>query len=199
MHLRRTTVLSVASLLLAAPMLSSCGFNYATDRPYTPAAGINDRDGSVDVLGAVIVSAQDDSGTFIAALANNDQEKSVDFESMSGAGGNTLQFTSFSPRTIDPGGALNLSQDGGVPVTGTFKAGEVLPVAISLSNGERVTMDVPVVADDGYFAGYDETATGESASASPSGSTSPSSAPTEGASSGSASGQSTSPSSSPSE
>ncbi len=57
MHLRRTTALSVGSLLLAAPLLSSCGFNYATDRPNTVAAGANNRDGAVDVLGAVIVSS----------------------------------------------------------------------------------------------------------------------------------------------
>ena len=199
MHLRRTTALTAASLLLAVPMLSSCGFNYATDRPYTPAAGTNNRDGSVDVLGAVIVSAKDDSGTFIASLSNNDQQKSADFESITGAGSDsTLKFQEFPPRTIDPGGAINLSQDGGVPVTGTFTAGDVLPVSISLSNGERVNMDVPVVADDGYFDGFD---TSGSTGAQPSGSSSPTASPSSQASSspsGSSSG-SASPSSSPSE
>ena len=194
MHLRRTTALTAASLLLAVPMLSSCGFNYATDRPYTPAAGTNNRDGSVDVLGAVIVSAQDDSGTFIASLSNNDQQKSVDFESISGAGDSSLKFQDFPPRTIDPGAALNLSQDGGVPVTGTFKAGDVVKVSLSLSNGERVNMDVPVVADDGYFAGFD-TSGSSSSSAQPSGSSSPSSS----ASPSSSPSSSASPSSSPSE
>ena len=194
MHLRRTTALTAASLLLAVPMLSSCGFNYATDRPYTPAAGTNNRDGSVDVLGAVIVSAQDDSGTFIASLSNNDQQKSVDFESISGAGDSSLKFQDFPPRTIDPGAALNLSQDGGVPVTGTFTAGDVVAVSISLSNGERVNMDVPVVADDGYFADFD-TSGSSSSSAQPSGSPSSSSS----ASPSSSPSSSASPSSSPSE
>ena len=52
------------------------------------------------MLGAVIVSAQDDSGTFIAALANNDQTDAVSFESLTGAGSDTLQAASFAPRTI---------------------------------------------------------------------------------------------------
>jgi hypothetical protein len=171
MHLRRTTALSVGSLLLAAPLLSSCGFNYATDRPNTVAAGANNRDGAVDVLGAVIVSAQDNSGTFIGALANNDQTHSVSFESLTGAGSDDVQAQSFSPRKIAPGGALNLSQEGGVPVTGTFKAGDVVSVSVVMDTGEKINLDVPVVADAGYFGGYDTSGSG---SASPSGAASPS-------------------------
>ncbi len=195
MHLRRTTALSAASLLLAAPMLTSCGFDYATDRPYTPAAGTNDREGSVDVLGAVIVSGEKDSGTFIAALSNNDQEQGVAFEALSGAGDAGIQAESFSPMPITPGGLLNLSQKGGVPVTGSFGAGEVVPLSIGLDNGERVTLDVPVVENSGYFAGYDATASDrESASEAEGGSTTLNDV----ASSGSQGSQST-PSASPSE
>ena len=62
----------------------------------------------------------------------------------------------------------------------------------SLSNGERVNMDVPVVADDGYFEGFD-TSGSSSSSAQPSGSPSPSSSSSPSPSS------SGSPSSSPSE
>jgi hypothetical protein len=200
MHLRRTTALSVGSLLLAAPLLSSCGFNYATDRPNTLAAGVNNRDGSVDVLGAVIVSAQDNSGTFIAALANNDQTASVSLQSLAGAGGDDLQAKSFPPRKIGPGGALNLSQEGGVPVTGTFKAGDVVSLAVVMDNGEKINLDVPVVADSGYFGGYDTSSSGSaspsgkagpsgtaspSGTATPSGGASPSAAPTTPSSSGS--------------
>ena len=68
MHLRRSFALTAAALALAAPALTSCGFDYATDRIYTPATGVNNRDGDVDVLGAVVVSSQADSGTFIATF-----------------------------------------------------------------------------------------------------------------------------------
>ena len=46
---RRSRAL-VAAALLVAPALSSCGFNYATDRVDTPGAGVNDREKSVDVV-----------------------------------------------------------------------------------------------------------------------------------------------------
>ena len=66
----RLLVTAAAVVALAAP-LSSCGFDYATDRVYTPASGANNREGEVDVLSAVVVSAAEGSGTFVASLSNN--------------------------------------------------------------------------------------------------------------------------------
>ena len=155
MHIRRNTALALGALVLAAPALTSCGFNYATDRDYTPATGVNNRDASVDVLGAVIVSAQDDSGTFIASLANNDASAAASFDSLAGGAGNTIQAESFSPIEIPKGGLVNLATDGGIPVTGTFQAGQFLPVTVSFAGGEKVTLNIPVVLDDGYYEGLD--------------------------------------------
>ena len=170
--LRRSVALSLGGLVLAAPLLTACGFNYATDRVYTPASGVNNRDADVDVLGAVIVSGQDDSGTFIATFANNNTENKATVESLAGAGGNTIQADSFSPIKIDEGGLVNLATDGGIPVTGTFTAGNFIPVTLTFGDGERVEMKVPVVPDDsGDYAGLD------SSSASPS--ESPSETPSE--------------------
>ena len=50
MQTRRSLRLVAGALVLALPLLGSCGFGKATDRVYTPAAGTNDRDGDVDVL-----------------------------------------------------------------------------------------------------------------------------------------------------
>lgn len=154
MHLRRSTALALGGLLLATPALTACGFNYATDRVYTPAAGANNRDASVDVLGAVVVSSQDNSGTFIATLSNNDQEKAATFDSLAGAEGNTVQVGDFAPVTIPPGGLVNLAVEGGVPLSGAFKAGEFIPVTLSFG-GEEVALKVPVVLDDGIYDGLD--------------------------------------------
>ena len=63
MHTRRSLRLVAGALVLALPLLSSCGFGKATDRVYTQAAGTNNRDADVHVLSAVIVAAQPDSGT----------------------------------------------------------------------------------------------------------------------------------------
>ena len=69
---RRKLATAIGALVLAVPALSACGFNYATDREYTPGNGPTTSDGVVDVLNAVIVADEDGSGTFIASLSNND-------------------------------------------------------------------------------------------------------------------------------
>jgi hypothetical protein len=168
MHLRRSTALALGALLLATPALTACGFNYATDRDYTPAAGVNNRDAKVDVLGAVIVSKQDGSGTFIASLSNNDQEHEATVDSLAGAEGNTIQVGDFSAITIPPGGLVNLADKGGVPVSGDFKAGEFVPVTLTFGDGEEVVMKVPVVLDDGIYDGLDTSTPSGPASDSPS-------------------------------
>jgi hypothetical protein len=171
MHLRRNIALALTGLVLAAPALTSCGFDYATDRVYTPAAGVNNQDTSVDVLGAVIVSGRDDSGTFIASFANNDVTQEATVESLAGAGGTTIQPGSFSPIKIPAGGLVNLATEGGIPVTGTFTAGDFIPVTVTFGSGERATLTIPVVTDDGNYAGLDTSSSGagpsESESASP--------------------------------
>ena len=185
MHLRRnprrTMALAVSGLLLATPLLTSCGFNYATDRVYTPAAGVNNRDASVDALGAVIVSAQDGSGTFIATFSNNDQEKKATVDTLSGGNGSTLQVDTFKAIKLDPGGLVNLATVGGIPVTGTFKAGDMVPVTVTFGDGERADLTVPVVTDSGDYAGLDTSSSSASPSSSPtdSSSASPSGSPSE--------------------
>ena len=41
MQTRRSLRLVAGALVLALPLLGSCGFNKATDKVYTPAAGTN--------------------------------------------------------------------------------------------------------------------------------------------------------------
>src|SRR6185436_4327422 len=76
---RRSLAFVLATVALATPGLTGCGFDAATERPYTPAAGANDVSGVVDVLGAVVVSSAAGSGTFVATLSNNDQQESQTF------------------------------------------------------------------------------------------------------------------------
>lgn len=172
MHLRRNIALTASALVLAAtPLLSSCGFNYATDRVYTPATGVNDRDASVDVLGAVIVSAQDGSGTFIASFADNKEFQPATVDSMSG---DNLTVAPFSPVKIPGGGLVNLAKTGGFVVRGDIVAGDYTPVSITFGTGETVSLTVPVVAADGYYVGLDTSGQSASPSGSPSQSGTPS-------------------------
>ncbi len=153
---RRSWALAAGALLLAAP-LSSCGFDNATERVYTPAAGANNRDATVDVLGAVIVSAEEGSGTFVATFVNNDQEEDGVVEAIT-ADDEAIQFD-FSPVTVPPGGMVNLAAEGeeGVPVEGEISAGDMVPVTVEVSGGEVLDMTIPVVPNCNEFAGIDGT------------------------------------------
>ena len=152
----RLLATAVAVLALAVP-LSSCGFDYATDRDYTPAGGANNREGDVDVLSAVVVSAAEGSGTFIASLSNNDPDEPETFTGVAGEEEGSITAEEFEPVEIAPGGLVNLAEPPAeIVVTGDFTAGDVVPLSLDFGNGERVSLNVPVVSNDsGYWEGMD--------------------------------------------
>lgn len=150
MQHRRSLRLAAGALVFAAlPLLSSCGFDKATDLPYTPGVGPNNRDSEVDVLSAVIVADQANSGTFIATLANNSSETEHTFESISSSSEDEeLTFADVDPAVeVAPRGYVNLADDdqGGVAVRGEFEAGDFVNISLSFTGGETVDMQIPVV------------------------------------------------------
>ena len=149
-------LVSAATVVALAAPLSSCGFDYATDRNYTPGSGANNRDGDVDVLSAVVVSAAKGSGTFIASLSNNGSEKEETFTAVAGQD-TDVTGAEFEPIAIPAGGLVNLAEPAaGIVVTGDFEAGDVVPLTVDFGNGERVSLNVPVVSDEtGYWEGMD--------------------------------------------
>ena len=154
MLLRRPLATAACVLAVCAPALTSCGFDYATDRIYTPATGVNYRDASIDVLGAVIVSSQEGSGTFIASFANNSTTEPGTVEGLAGDDSD-LTASDFSPIEVPAGGFVNLADEGGIEVNGEFSAGGFVPVTVELGTGESVDMKVPVVTNCGYYEGLD--------------------------------------------
>jgi len=156
MQLRRSLALVSGALLLTAP-LSSCGFDPATNRVNTVSQGTTDRDGTVDVLNAVIVSGEKGSGVFITTLVNNDLENEATLDSLTADDADAVQVGEFSPITVDPNGLVNLAADGqeGIPVEGELAAGDVVPMTLQLSGGQVVQLTVPVMANCGEFAGLD--------------------------------------------
>ncbi len=157
MHLRRTLALATGALLLAGP-LTSCGFDRATNRVNTIAAGTSNRDASVDVLGAVVVSAQPGSGTFVATFVNNSTEDSASIEKLEPQTDTPAKIVDFTAVDLDPNAMVNLAQDDqGVQVTGDFEAGDRLPMVVELTGGDLVQIDVPVVANCWQYEGIDGT------------------------------------------
>lgn len=132
--------------LLLAPVLAACGFNAQTDQVYQPATGVNDRDGSVDVLNALIVSAEDGSGTFVATLVNNDQSERDELTGVTGDGVTARIAPKSDPIEVPADGLANLAESGAVTVTGeAVKAGDFVSVTLTFASGQSTTVKVPVV------------------------------------------------------
>jgi hypothetical protein len=170
MQTRRSLRLVAGALVLALPLLGSCGFGKATEKVYTPGAGTNYRDGDVDVLSAVIVAAQPGSGTFVASLSNNSSTEAFQLSGVAGAG-------EWSDLTVEPSdlsidiparGFVNLVNEDPINVSGDFGAGQVAELTLTFDSGDTVTMDVPIVFACDAYEGLDQSQTGSSGSESPS-------------------------------
>ncbi len=181
MQSRRSLRLAAGALVLAAPLLGSCGFDKATDLVYTPAATTNDRDGDVDVLSAGIVSAQPGSGTFIASLSNNRTDQAFQLQSVKGAGKWT--DLKLDPDTLEidvpATGFVNLVDEDPITVTGDLTPGQLAELTLSFDSGDAVTMMVPVLYACNEFEGLDGSGSGATGSASGSPSASISESPSE--------------------
>ncbi len=160
---RRTLALGAAGLVATAT-LTACGFDYPTDRINNLTAGVDYRDGTVDILNAVVVAKQANSGTFVATFVNGDPTDSVSLQSVTGDN-TAVSNAQASPFTLAPNSLRNLATDGGIPVTGTFALGQFVNLTFTFDDGETANLSVPVVADDEQWTGLDTFTPSPSASA----------------------------------
>ena len=145
---------------MAVPALASCGVNFdaQTDQYYTPSDGENNREGSVDVLHALIISDSPGSGRLIAALANGTDEE----DTLTGVKGlevdQSVSFSLVEGETAIPArGVLQLADDGSavVAVSGDAErvaAGGYVRLAFTFANGEEAELNVPVLAPGETYA-----------------------------------------------
>jgi hypothetical protein len=192
-NLRRTLALGLAGLAATAA-LTACGFDYPTDRINNVTSTANYREGTVYILNAAVVAKQANSGTFIATFVNNDQTDAVTLQSMSGDNTAIGQVNLSQPLSVPANGLVSLADTQGIPVNGTFDPGQFVTLTFQFDNGESATLDVPVVVDDGQWAGLDVS----TPSASASDSASPSDSPGASSSGSPSASTSASPSASPS-
>jgi hypothetical protein len=114
---------------------------------------VNDRSSEVDVLGAVVVSAEPGSGMLIASLVNNDEGRVDKLTDIQGEG---VQVAIGATPEIPAGGLVNFADKavGGIPLQGAkVKAGGYVTFQLSFENADPVTIEVPVVTDTGPYAG----------------------------------------------
>jgi hypothetical protein len=56
---------------------------------------------------------------------------------------------------MQPNTLVNLAADKGMAVSGTFALGQFVTISFTFDDGETANLQVPVVADDGQWAGLD--------------------------------------------
>lgn len=136
--------LGAGAVALLVPLLGACGFDYQTDQVYQPAVGVNERDGSVDVLGAVVVSGIDTTGTFVASFVNQDLTEPASLVAVNGGEG--LQAELVRDVEIGPESLVNLAEEGAVRVSGeAIIPGRFVMLTLLFDNGQSTEVNVPVV------------------------------------------------------
>ncbi|ROR92501.1 hypothetical protein [Nocardioides aurantiacus] len=168
--------LAAASLVLLLPGLGACGFGAQTNKVYQPAVGSNARGESVDVLGAVVVSEDEGSGTFVASLVNTSLDQD---DELTGITGEDVQVQLSEKVELRSDDILNLADAGAVAVEGEgIRAGAYTRLTLEFASGQQTEINVPVVAPEEEFADVTpaepSASPSESSSASPSESASPS-------------------------
>lgn len=155
MHHHRKLALTVGALVLSAPVLTGCGFNYATDRVNTTTNATFNRDKAVDVIGAQVIAEAPGSGSLHARLVNG-ASTGTELVSVAGSGDTVLTSSTIESFVIGPREGVNVeSVGGGVRLSGDFIAGDQIPVAFTFSNGDEVVLDVPVVRACDFYEGLD--------------------------------------------
>jgi len=160
-HLRRKLALAGILAALAAPALSACGDHYATDRQNDLANGAFVMGNGMRILAPRIVASQDGKGILIGSIALN---PSIDAETIGSQTAAKYALTGVTAtngafnavtginRKVNNHGILLLAH-GGIPVTGTFQAGDIIPITFQFADGEQATVQTIVVTDCDYNQG----------------------------------------------
>lgn len=141
-HLRPTAIAGLLMVLLpSAAALSSCGFDYPTDRINTISSGENNRDASVDALGIRVLATATGEGRLIGSLANNHKEDAALVE----VAGDGLTVALDEPLEVKGREGINLIDEPTIAITGDFTAGDVVNLTFTFDTDETISLEVPVV------------------------------------------------------
>lgn len=110
-HRRKSAIAS--SVIVLASVLSSCGFNEATDMDYPVGTGAEDRTQVVDVLSAHVVSDVAGRGVVIATLNNGSADEEI---ALTGVTSDEADVSTFDEITIGKRKSVQLGgPDAAVP------------------------------------------------------------------------------------
>ena len=158
--LARRLVPASALLLVGAPALVSCGFDYQTNQVNTLSHDVAQRGGTLDALGVVLVSAQPGSGTLVTTFVNQDPDAAATVESLTGTGEPVVDAPDFEPIEVAPQERVTTTDQegvgiGGITVEGDFVPGDFVPIEYTLSDGTTIALEIPVVPGCRQWEGVD--------------------------------------------
>ena len=168
--MRRALTTAVLSLIVVP--LGACTF-HGTDTVYTPAQGVNERSGDVDVLNAMIVSSEAGEGRLIAGLANNNAQEGDELAGVTGVGEDSSVQVQLEggPIELQPEGFVQIAdladtQEGTqILVSGDdVVPGEFIRLSVEFTNAEPVEVHVPVVEPGEDFGDFSTASPPESPS-----------------------------------
>lgn len=143
--------LRTPGLVLAAALTTSCGFSPQTNMVNNIAEGAEERSGTVDVLNAVVIAGEANLGVFSASLVNPRGEDQAMFVGLVPTD-DVAELGEYGSADVPAGELVDLSDTGGVPVRGEFRAGQHVSVIVDFAERESVTMNVPVVTPCNHFS-----------------------------------------------
>jgi len=147
--------------LAVAPVLASCSFGTSnfdaqTNQFYTPAEGVTERSGGVDVLNALVVAEDSGRGRFIAGLVNNSDTTDDALTQVQGSGDySDIQGSLTTPIDVAADSFVQLADKGVEPVVLTgdqIAPGRFVEVTITFQQADAVTVQLPVVRAEDDFA-----------------------------------------------
>jgi hypothetical protein len=173
---------SATAVLLLVPTLAACGFGVQTNKQYQSGAGVDNRDGVVQILNAAVIIPQAGStaGTFVGSFVNTSgsdpaesstsqgQAATVESISITTPAGGTVDpkitlapSASYNPQPADQPGNHGVSitvpadlSQGANPADGAYVT---MKFVINTGSAQTITMRVPVFpASDpnNYWAKY---------------------------------------------
>jgi hypothetical protein len=154
-----------------APALASCSlgtsnFDAQTNQFYTPAEGVNERSGGVDVLNALVVSDGDGRGRFIAGLVNNSDTTDDALTQVQGSGDSSdITGSLQTPIDVPADGFVQLADQGVEPVMlegEPIVPGDFVELTITFQQADAITIELPVVTAEDDFAGVELPSAGAS-------------------------------------
>jgi hypothetical protein len=144
--------LAALAVVLLVPGMGAC--TYQTSQVYQPGVGVNERDGTVDVLGAVVVGSTAGRGTFVASLVNNDLEES---DRLVGVTGEDVEVQLSAPIEVEPESLVNLADSAAVGVTGeSVEPGRFVALTLTFESGQTSELNVPVVSNEEEYADVEQ-------------------------------------------